>query len=54
MRKAERKKSNAFEMWCWRREMRAYWIERQTNVCLLEIIKPKWTLEPRSTQAALR
>ncbi len=32
MRKAERKKVYAFEMWCWRRVMRVSWMERKTNV----------------------
>ena len=54
MRKAERKKVDAFEMWCWRRVMRVSWIERKTNVWELENIKPEWTLESRVAQAALR
>ena len=32
MRKAERKKVEPFEMWCWRRVMRVSWMERKTNV----------------------
>ena len=32
MRKAERKKVDAFEMWCWRQVMRVSWMERKTNV----------------------
>ncbi len=54
MRKAERKKVDAFEMWCWRRVMGMSWMERNTKVWLLENIKPEWTLESRVTQAALR
>ena len=30
MRKVERKKVDAFEMWCWRRVTRVSWIERTT------------------------
>ena len=54
MRKAERKKVDAFEMWCWRRVMGMSWMERNTKVWLLENIKPEWTLELRVAQAALR
>ena len=54
MRKAERKKIDAFEMWCWRRVMRVSWMERKTNVRVLENIKPEWTLESRVAQTALR
>ena len=44
MRKAERKKVDSFEMWCWRRVVRVSWMERKTNVRVLENIKPEWTL----------
>ena len=53
MRKAERKKGYAFEMWCWRRVIRLSWMERKTNICMLKNIKPEWTLESKATQATL-
>ena len=53
MRKTERKKIDAFELWCWRRVMRVSWMERKTNVWVLENVKPKWTLESRVIKAAL-
>ena len=31
MRKRERKKIDAFELWCWRRLLRVSWRERRTN-----------------------
>ena len=34
--------------------MRVLWMERKTNVWVLENIKPEWTLESRVEQAALR
>ena len=37
MRKHERMKIDAFELWCWRRVLRVSWI--------IENIKPEWTLE---------
>ena len=53
MRKTERKKIDAFELWCWRRVMRVSWMEIKTNVWVLENVKPKWTLESRVIKAAL-
>ena len=53
MRKTEREKIDAFELWCWRRVMRVSWMERKTNVWVLENVKPKWTLESRVIKAAL-
>ena len=34
--------------------MRLLWMERKTNVWVLENIKPEWTRESRVAQAALR
>ena len=43
MRKHERRKINAFELWCWRRVLRVSWMERKTNIWIVENIKPEWT-----------
>ena len=32
MRKHERRKIVAFELWCWRRVLRVSWMERKTNI----------------------
>ena len=53
MRKHERRKIDAFELWCWRRVLRVSWMERKTNISIIEKIKPEWTLESRVTKAAL-
>ena len=53
MRKHERRKINAFELWCWRRVLRVSWMERKTNISAIDNIKPEWTLESRMTKAAL-
>ena len=55
MRKHERRKIDAFELWCWRRVglLRVSWMERKTNISLIESIKPEWTLESRVAKAAL-
>ena len=53
MRKHERMKIDAFELWCWRRVLRVSWMDRKTNIWIIENIKPEWTLETRVTKAAL-
>ena len=53
MRKHERRKNDAFELWCWRRALRVSWMERKTNISIIENIKQEWILESRVTKAAL-
>ena len=53
MRKHERRKIDAFELWCWRIVLRVSWMERKTNIWIIENIKPEWTLESRVPKAAL-
>ena len=53
MRKHERRKIDAFELWCWRRVLRVSWMERKTNIWIIENIKQEWTLESRVSKAAL-
>ena len=48
-RKHERRKIDAFELWCWRRVLRVSWVDRK----IIENIKPEWTLESRVPKAAL-
>ena len=36
MRKLERKMIDAFELWCWRRLLRVTWIDRKTNVWIID------------------
>ena len=45
MRKLERKMIDAFELWCWRRLLRVTWTDRNTNVWVINNIKPEWTLK---------
>ena len=47
------KEIDAFELWCWSRVLRVSWMERKTNICIIENIKPEWTLESRVPKAAL-
>ena len=53
MRKHERRKIDAFELWCWRRVLSVSWMERKTNISIIENIKPEWTLESMVTKEAL-
>ena len=53
MGKNERKKVDAFELWCWRRILRVSWMERKTNAWVLDQIKPVWTLESRIAKSAM-
>ena len=53
MRKHKRRKIDAFKLWCWRRVLRVSWMERKTNISIIENIKPERTLESRVTKAAL-
>ena len=41
MKKAERRKIDAFEMWCWRRLLRVPWTARRSNQFILKEISPK-------------
>ena len=50
MRKHEGRKIDAFGLWCWRR---VSWMERKTNISIIESIKPECTLESRVSKAAL-
>ncbi len=53
MRKHDRRKIDAFELSYWRRVLRVSWIERKTNIWIIENIKPEWILESRMPNAAL-
>ena len=53
MRKHERREIDDFELWCWRRVLSVSWMERKTNISIIENIKQEWTLESRVTKAAL-
>ena len=45
MRKAEHRKIDAFELWCWRRLLRVPWTTRRSNQSILEEISPGCSLE---------
>ena len=43
--KAEHQRIDAFEMWCWRRLLRAPWTARRSNQSSLKEIIPEYSLE---------
>jgi len=45
MKKAERRRIDAFELWCWRRLLRVPWIARRSNQSILKEISPGISLE---------
>ena len=45
LKKAERRRIDAFELWCWRRLLRVPWIVRRSNQSILEEISPEYSLE---------
>ena len=53
IKKADRKKSDAFELWCWRKLFGVTYLDRKRNTEIIDIIQPKRTLESRIVKAAL-
>ena len=47
IKKAERRKIDAFELWCWRRLLRVPWTARRSNQSILKEISPQYALEGR-------
>ena len=45
VKKAERRRIYAFELWCWRRLLRVPWTSRRSNQSILEEISPEYSLE---------
>ena len=45
VKKAERQRIDAFELWCWRRLLRVPWTARRSNQSILKEISPGYSLE---------
>ena len=45
VKKAERRRIDAFEMWCWRRILRVCWTARRSNQSILKETSPEYSLE---------
>ena len=45
IKKAECQRTDAFELWCWRRLLRVPWTARKSNQSILKEISPEYSLE---------
>ena len=45
IKKAEHRRMDAFELWCWRRLLRVPWTARTSNQSILKEISPEYSLE---------
>ena len=53
VKKAEHRRIDAFELWCWRRLLRVPWIARRSNQSILKEISPEYSLEGLMLQLKL-
>ena len=54
IKKAEHQRTDAFELWCWRRLLRVPWIARKSNQSILKEISPGCSLEGLTLQLKLQ
>ena len=45
IKKGERQRFDAFELWCWRKHLRVPWTARRSNQSILKEISPEYSLE---------
>ena len=45
IKKAERRRIDAFELWCWKRLLRVPWMARRYNQSILKKMNPEYSLE---------
>ena len=45
IKKAECRRTDAFELWCWKRFLRVPWTARRSNQSILKEISPEYSLE---------
>jgi len=45
IKKAEHQRTDAFELWCWRRLLRVPWTARRSNQYILKKMSPEYSLE---------
>ena len=54
IKKAERQRTDAFQLWCWRRLLRVPWTARRSNQSILKEISPGCSLEGRRLKLKLQ
>ena len=52
VKKAERQRIDAFELWCWRRLLRVPWTARRSNLSILKDILKSWVFIGRTDAKA--
>ena len=45
IKKAEHRRTDTFELWCWRRLLRVPWTSRRSNQSILKEVSPEYSLE---------
>ena len=45
IKKAECQRTDAFELWCWKRLLRVTWTPRKSNQSIIKEINPEYSLE---------
>ena len=50
-KKAKRQRTDAFELWCWRRLLRVPWTARRPNQSIQKEISPEYSLEMTDAEA---
>ena len=45
VKKAERQRIDAFQLWCWKRLLKVPWTARRSNQSILKEISPEYSLE---------
>ena len=54
IKKAESRRIDAFELWCWRRLLRVPWTARRSNQSILKEISPEYSLEGQMLKLKLQ
>ena len=54
IKKAERRRIDVFELWCWRRLLRVPWTARKSNQSILKEISPEYSLEGQMLKLMLQ
>ena len=54
IKKAERRRIDTFELWCWRRLLRVPWTARRSNQSILKEIRPEYSLEGQMLKLKLK
>ena len=54
IKKAEHQRIDAYDLWCWRRLLRAPWTARRSNQSILKEISPEYSLEGLTLKLKLK